>query len=605
MGIFSGLSKKKTIEPVILSVEVLISEVLKKNLENKISSTLSPVIEVMKLENFQLTFVQDPGGYVLRYFSDSLVAPLAIYVPEDFLLKYISPKNRKVPEPELVNIFGTIPGYLLSEIDKSVDCTGSYLNSRNELLWSISAYKVIKVKINSVSVFLFMDEKRFILFNKNCLESEITFNNIDQSLLKASTHEKSNKLKITEDRANFLFGRFFLPRTLLLGDHIAVSGFDLVLIKPEYEKKEDGANFILNITIDGNIYNINYFIPSKIESRANLSRMLKSLVKAVLPMWRKYFKIQKIGGSLAFSGTSPVECLLLGGIKYKNSLIPVEIGLPQGILDLFTAELVEPGMNISENSVRLILVNQSLQHIFLNKNLFLPLSLSEFLNLIDKIDLKKIIQNFFPGKGWKIDVIQSLFYYSKKDSQKNKIYYFQDPHFDRESFFDYLPKSQKEEWGQSRSVSDSFDEMISSGRNALRDIYHSYCKDHLELSYKASSLLNYEFKVRGDKKIRVELDRAIDKKSFSILLEDTFPRDVQNLLAKLTVKVIANAVVLYTESLVSLEPFMSRNYKTELRDLIKIIQRSSIKDGFNMEEIRVDFYELYNGLNNLSKEELI
>lgn len=251
------------------------------------------------------------------------------------------------------------------------------------------------------------------------------------------------------------------------------------------------------------------------------------------------------------------------------------------------------------------MINQSLLHIFLKENLFLPLFLSKFLNLIDKIDLRRIVQNFFSGTGWKGSDIRGLFSYSKKDFQKNKIYYFNDSLFDRESFFKYLPKSQKEEWKQSRSASDSYDDMVSSGQNTLHDIYHAFRNDHLELSYRASILLINEFKVNGDKTIRKELDKVIEKESFSYLLEDTFPRDVQNLLAKLSSKVLANAVVLYTESLVNLEPFMSRNYKSEVKDLIKIIKRNSIKDGFEMEEIRKDFFELHNGLKNLSKEELI
>ncbi|MCK5154077.1 MAG: hypothetical protein KAQ93_06920, partial [Spirochaetales bacterium] len=442
--------------------------------------------------------------------------------------------------------------------------------------------------------------------NKNCMEYGITLDSIKETDQKVYTRINfDNKLKIIENQAGFLFGRFFLPRITLMGEHSAVSGFDSALFKPEFEKKEDGVNFVLNLTIDGNIYNVNYFIPSKIESRANLSRMIQSIVKAVFSMWRKYFEIQKIGGSDSLPETTQVECLLSGGIKYKNSLIPVEIGLSEGIIKLLSARFVEPDVNISADIAKVIIINQSLLHIFIKENLFLPLNLSEFLNLIDEIDLRRIIQNFFSGTGWKGDLLQSLFFYSKTDIQKKKIFYFQDPLFDRDSLFKYLPKSQEDDWKQSRSTSVSYNEMISSGRNALLDIYHSFRNDHLELSYKAATLLNNEFKIQGDKKIREELDKIIDKEPFLNLLEDTFPRDVQNLLAKLTAKVLANAVVLYSGSMETLEPFMSRNYRTEVKDLIKIIQRKSAGNGFEMEEIKVDFYLLHNGLKTLLKEELI
>ena len=619
MGILSGINKKKQIEPVILSVKLLISEILKQNLKEKSDNSISLEIEDLKFENFQITFLQKKGGYILRYFEGFVRAPLLLYIPDDFIVKYISLKNRKVPESELVNIFDRIPEYLFAEIKPDTDsvkgsveksnfiyCTGSFLSNKDEFLWNASAYKISQISLGSVSCFLLLEENRFIMFNNKCQENNISFNLlkdfVEDNIVLA---EFDNNLKLAENKEDFLFGRFLLPRNTLLGEHVAVSGFDSVIFNPEFKIKEDGVNFVLNLTIDGNIYRINYFIPSKIESRDNISRMIKTIVKAVLPMWKKYFEIQKIGVSGSFPEAVEVESLFSGDIKYKNSLIPLEVGLSSGIIDLFSTRLLESDLNISANSTRVILLNQSLLHIFLKEDLFLPLSLSKFLNLIDKIDLRKIVQNFFSGTGWKGSDIQGLFSFSKKDFKKNKIYYFNDPLFDRESFFKYLPKLQKEEWKQSRSASDSYDDMVSSGLNTLHDIYHAFRNDHLELSYKASLLLINEFKVKGDKKIREELDKVIEKESFSYLLEDTFPRDVQNLLAKLSSKVFANAVVLFTESLVNLEPFMSRNYKSEVKDLIKIIQRNSIKDGFDMEEIRIDFFELHNGLKGLSKEELI
>ncbi len=50
---------------------------------------------------------------------------------------------------------------------------------------------------------------------------------------------------------------------------------------------------------------------------------------------------------------------------------------------------------------------------------------------------------------------------------------------------------------------------------------------------------------------------------------------------------------------------MSRNYRTEVKDLIKIIQRKSTSDGFEMEDIRTDLLALHNGLKDLSDEEMV
>lgn len=128
-------------------------------------------------------------------------------------------------------------------------------------------------------------------------------------------------------------------------------------------------------------------------------------------------------------------------------------------------------------------------------------------------------------------------------------------------------------------------------------------KDHLDLSYKCSILFRNEFKIRGEKKIRKELDALMLSEPFTVLLEENSAREVQNFLARLTAKVLANALVLYTNNLGSLKPFMSRNYWSEVKDLIKIIKRKSSIDGFDMEEIRNDFLALHNGLKILVEAE--
>ncbi|MEA1911080.1 MAG: hypothetical protein U9N32_05300, partial [Spirochaetota bacterium] len=78
MGILSGLGKKKKIEPVVLSVKLLISEILKQNLKETAGNSISPEIEDSKFENFQIDLSQKKDGYVLRYFEGFVRAPLLI-----------------------------------------------------------------------------------------------------------------------------------------------------------------------------------------------------------------------------------------------------------------------------------------------------------------------------------------------------------------------------------------------------------------------------------------------------------------------------------------------------------------------------------------------
>ncbi|MCK5201482.1 MAG: hypothetical protein KAR21_24180, partial [Spirochaetales bacterium] len=327
-----------------------------------------------------------------------------------------------------------------------------------------------------------------------------------------------------------------------------------------------------------------------------------------LPMWKRFFEIRKAGGIHGGPSTKKdpsIKVLLYGGIKYRNSLIPVEVSLPEGIVSLFANRFLESEEIFTTDLSRIISLNQSLLHIFLDDNLFVPLTLSEFFNLIDDFDLRRVIQNFFSGTGWNSEAMQPLFTYSLQVIEENKIYYFYDSFFNSSRFFSFLPKSQKDEWKRTRGASVSREEMISSGRKALKEIYYVLREDHLELSFKASLLLRNEFKIRGDKRIRKEMDSLMQREPLSILLENKYAKDVQNLLARLTAKVLASALVLYTDNVKSLDKFMSRNYRTEVKNLIKIIQRESTTDGFDMEEIRNNLLTLHNGLKELAEEEMI
>ena len=492
----------------------------------------------------------------------------------------------------------------------------SELKGKDEILWQTSGSRIFNIRFGYVFIYLFLAEEEAQQFNSLCRESEITFDLIqnlskDIPFIKRDEIHKGNDTYASNKISNqseFMLGRFFLPRVILIGEHYAVSGFDTISFQPGNVVEEGGINFALNITIDENSYNINYFIPAKGESKASLSRMMQYLIKAVLPMWKRFFEIRKAGGIHGGPSTKKdpsIKVLLYGGIKYRNSLIPVEVSLPEGIVSLFANRFLESEEIFTTDLSRIISLNQSLLHIFLDDNLFVPLTLSEFFNLIDDFDLRRVIQNFFSGTGWNSEAMQPLFTYSLQVIEENKIYYFYDSFFNSSRFFSFLPKSQKDEWKRTRGASVSREEMISSGRKALKEIYYVLREDHLELSFKASLLLRNEFKIRGDKRIRKEMDSLMQREPLSILLENKYAKDVQNLLARLTAKVLASALVLYTDNVKSLDKFMSRNYRTEVKNLIKIIQRESTTDGFDMEEIRNNLLTLHNGLKELAEEEMI
>ncbi|MCK5342688.1 MAG: hypothetical protein KAR20_04750, partial [Candidatus Heimdallarchaeota archaeon] len=337
------------------------------------------------------------------------------------------------------------------------DFVCSELKGKDEVLWQTSSSRIFNIKFESAFIYLFLAEEEVYQFNTLCMESEITFNLIQNStqdtffinrdgIIKGCDTRASNKIS---NQSEFLLGRFFLPRSILIEEHNAVSGFDTISFEQENAAEEGGINFALDITIDDNTYSINYFIPAKGESKASLSRMMQYLIKAVLPMWERFFEIRKVGGKQG--GLSPktnqsVKVLLYGGIKYKNSLIPVEVRLSEGIVSLFSRRFLESEEIFTTDLSRIVSLNQSLLHIFLDDNLLAPLTLSEFFNLIDDFDLRRVIQNFFSGTGWNSEAMQPLFTYSLQVIEKKKIYYFSDPFFNRSRFFSFLPKSQKDEW---------------------------------------------------------------------------------------------------------------------------------------------------------------
>ncbi|MCK5199636.1 MAG: hypothetical protein KAR21_14850 [Spirochaetales bacterium] len=628
MGILSALSKKKKEEPLILSVETLIPELFRKSFK-KITGNISKVeLFQEKFANWQIYLTGADNGYVLKFFRSSTRSPLLVFFPSDFILKYAPSVNGKDLSSKLLKFLGDLPLYLLSEESKEIDSVidsgskaglpeyvFSELKGKEELLWQTSGARIFTVKFESAHIYLFLEEAEFCQFNGICRESEITLNKIqnlsrDISFVSKDESHKGSDPPVSmgiSKEADFALGRFFLPRRILLGDHNAVSGFDTVSFESEQSIAEGGIYFVLDITIHEKPFSINYFIPAKDESRDSLSGMMQSMIKAVLPVWRKFFEVIKVGGGQRSRAAVGVlqGWMLTGSIKYQNSQIPIKVSIPNDVVILFSGRFLESEDIINFDLGRIILLNSTLFNIFLKENLFPSLTLPEFFNLIDNADLRRVVQNYFSGTGWNSEAMQPLFIYSKKVVEQKKIYYFYDPLFDRSRFFSFLPKAQKDEWKRSREASGSREEMISAGRKALKEIYHAFRDDHLDLSFKSSILLRNEFKIRGEGKIRKELDLLMQKEPLSILLENKFAGDVQNLLAGLTAKVLANALVLYTNNLESLEPFISRNYRAEVKELIKISQRKSAADGFEMEEIRTDLLTLHNGLKDLSTEKII
>ncbi|MCK5200857.1 MAG: hypothetical protein KAR21_21025, partial [Spirochaetales bacterium] len=341
-------------------VETLIPELLRQNL-NRINGNTSEVELVQeKFTNWQIYLAGQDSGQVLRYFRNSTRSSLLIFFPDDFISEYIPAKTGEELQSELVKFPGLLPAYLMSVIKPDIepvrddeeqislpDFICSELKGKDEILWQTSGSRIFNIRFGYVFIYLFLAEEEAQQFNSLCRESEITFDLIqnlskDIPFIKRDEIHKGNDTYASNKISNqseFMLGRFFLPRVILIGEHYAVSGFDTISFQPGNVVEEGGINFALNITIDENSYNINYFIPAKGESKASLSRMMQYLIKAVLPMWKRFFEIRRVGGKQG--GLSPktnqsVKVLLYGGIKYKNSLIPVEVRLSEGIVSLFS-----------------------------------------------------------------------------------------------------------------------------------------------------------------------------------------------------------------------------------------------------------------------------
>ena len=626
MGILSILRKKKKEEPVILTVKTLIPELLGRNLKKITGNTSEIELVQIKFTNWQIYLSGEDNGYILKFFRSSTRSPFLVFFPSDFIATYLPSINGKDISSELLKFLGDLPLYLLPEEIQKKDSVGdsvekadfpeyicSELKGKDEVLWQTSGAGIFTVKFESVLIYLFLGEEEILQFNNRCQESGITPDLIGNLLLNPvsilsneAIEDHANIVsKEISNEAEFLFGRFFLPRSILLGEHSAISGFDNINWGSENVTAETGVSFALTFTINDKLYSINYFIAAKGESNASLTKIMQALLKAVLPVWRRFFEISNVGGGLRRGALGGGKALLSGRIKYQNSQIPIKVSLSEDILSLFSSRFLETEELMHSDFSRIISLNQELLHIFFRDNLFPSMTLSEFFNLIDDFDLKKIVQNYFSGTGWNSEAMQPLFTYSRKVIEAKKIYYFSDPLFNRSRFFGFLPKSQKDEWKRTKGASGSREEMISSGRKALKEIYKAFKDDHLDLSFKSSILLRNEFKIRGEEKIRKELDLLMQREPLSVLIGNKFARDVQNLVAGLTAKVLANALVLYTDNLKSLESFMSRNYRVEVKELIKIVQRKSAADGFEMEDIRIDLLALHNGLKDLLEEEII
>ncbi len=318
MSILSVLGKKKKEGPVILSVETLIPEILKQNLRTITGNASEPEFVQVKFKNWQVYLSGEDNGFILKFFRSSIRSPFLVFFPSDFISKYVPSVNKKNLPPELLKFPGDLPLYLLPEestkiatVSGSGEKAGfpeylcSELEGKDELLWQTSGSIIFTVKFESAIIYLFLAEKENQQFNKRCLESGITLDLKDNLLSGTVSTRTDEAIKDNNDivsrkisnQAEFLFGRFFLPRVILIGEHNAVSGFDTITWGSENVAAETGVNFFLGLTIDEKSYSINYFIPVKGESNASLTKIMQSAFKAVLPMWRKFFEVTKVEGA--------------------------------------------------------------------------------------------------------------------------------------------------------------------------------------------------------------------------------------------------------------------------------------------------------------------
>ena len=213
------------------------------------------------------------------------------------------------------------------------------------------------------------------------------------------------------------------------------------------------------------------------------------------------------------------------------------------------------------------------------------LRVSEFINLLDDDDVKRIMQNYFIGSGFAVGDMQRLFFFKVGPDENDRFRITIDPSFDNSRFANLLPRVPREEWKRIHGVSETYRELLENNAAAMQGIYNAVSHDKLLLSFKSRHILDSEFreKIEGEYLERIDalLEEGEPLRSLKHLTRET----AQQVVSAMPTKKLAVALLARTEEAREYGACMSRNKRQELAEEIRVQKRRRDTGQFTAELI--------------------
>lgn len=346
--------------------------------------------------------------------------------------------------------------------------------------------------------------------------------------------------------------------------------------------------FESTIMIDRSEYQFLYLIKQKSKLTANLVKtLIKNQQKRLDGLLKIPVSIKHAGVFEMKEQSNQSDFMLSGMIHTRISEFPYKMIFPKKFLALF------PEYTCTTVKGKILQINKeifrqdfNIFHRTDNKFLF-----SDYLSIIDNRDLNLICQNFFLSNTIGGDEIRKLFYYKIIIGEKAGIYRI--PLIAKEQFVTHLPVRLKESFIQSKSYSQSYEDLLDANESILQLIYKELNEGKLLLSYKSRFILDKELGSKEKENKTRRLRKLIGDHRYINALSHLDNKKVQILFSNMQNVLIVDTFIYQTDELVKLKPYFSTRRFNELKEDINFTQGKIKSNQIDMNRI-CDSIEKFN-----------
>ena len=614
----------------LLTMQRLIQKVLTHTMSRITGSTVKLKAAELSFEEFRAVSANVQRGTLLAAFSAADRAGMSLFLPEaviDSLLHGDKDEKKgaslaRAITGSLLRICGLREGGVEEPV---IVLPKPFLQEeRDQVYWTASECTIFQCRtgVHVFYIYCTADLMKYVekLLNNDALfleavrrriltpEAESTgldgFDGEKTGTVLQPEAEENVPVRITVKKPlEFLLGSCFLPRQAYVGKKNVSTLFTGGGTEAELDnyRVEDLLCFRFWVEVEKQRYFVYYTVDVKGQQakyRQFFEKIFKELVRYAAVFLRREVGLDRAGGSIV--QPPPPEkygsALVLDSlINFETNQISCRLIVPLSFFVDYVSRILQPWERtiITVGGITSIPMMLSVNFTLFGKNVdtfyrqssFLsadpsvaPLTVSEIFAILNDDDSRRLIQNFFLSNGWSLNKIQSMFIYKYYLDEDVKPKIGQDVLFDKEDFTRFFPQAQREDWRECKGAADSYEQMVQLNREALEGIFSALSNDKLILPYKASYMLDNEFRKPMEDHYRKKIEKLRSENRADSALPDIQRNRGQQAISGIPTLQLARALLPEAPTVSQIAKFISKTKRGELEEEIRI-QRKKFENG--------------------------